>query len=96
MIAWTDWNPVCSGSCPRVEEAEQPGAPVRLEPDGGDAEEEREAAGRHEHARGRARDHEDREQHHAQRDRRPEVGLQHQQAAERGGQEPDRLDELAE
>ena len=81
---------------PRVQEREEPRAPVRLEPDRGRAE----RAGDHERgaqrARRRAGDEQHAGEHHEQRDRRAHVGLEDQQTAEERRERADRPPELAQ
>ena len=85
-----------SGSCPRVEEAEQPRAPVRLDPDRGEPAERRDRGRGAERPAGHAGDDEHAADHQQQRDRRAEVGLDHDQRGEEARDHADGLPELAE
>src|SRR6478672_5086517 len=81
---------------PRVEEAEQARAPVRLEPDGEQAERADDPETEAERAAGRAGHEQHRRKHHDDGDRGPEIGLDEDQPAEDQRDEPDRSPELGE
>src|SRR6185436_3062247 len=81
---------------PRVEEAEQARAAVRLEPDGEQAERGDDPEAGTERPARRARDEQHRGKHHDDRNRGSEVGLDQDQPAEDERDEADRAPELGE
>ena len=97
IVAWTIWKPGALRVPPRVEEAEDARAAVRLDPD---RERARAPSARSDAIAssriGHAGDEEDREHHPAERDRRSEVGLDDDQPAEERREQAERLHELAE
>jgi len=81
---------------PRVEEAEEPGAPVGLDPDGGEGEEAEERPGPGEEPHRHAGDDEHRADHDHDGDDGAEVGLDEDQRAGGPDDDPERPEELAE
>ena len=74
------------GVLPRIEEAEDARAPVRLEPDRQQAERDDDAGARRQGRAGRPRDDQDRKQDEDERDRGAEVRLGEDQDAEHAEQ----------
>src|SRR5439155_21358595 len=81
---------------PRVEEAEDSGAAVRLEPDRKQADDRSEREPAAENADRSAGHEQHSGQHQDEHDRRAEIGLGEQEHAEDAGQEADRTPELLE
>jgi hypothetical protein len=89
-------EPGALGVLPRVEEAQQARAPVRLHVDRGGARRERERRRERVEAERDPRDEEDPGDHQRERDRGPEVGRDDDQRAEERHDDADRLEQLAE
>ena len=94
MIACSVWKPAPCASCHGCEEAEQARAAIRLEPDRGEPERDRDRPAGGEDPQRHSGHDEDRAEDDPDRDHGPEVGLEQDQAREEPGRDPDRPREL--
>ena len=84
IIAWTVWNPAPCASCHGLRKLKKRARRYGSMPDRGEAERERRSrCATSEHAQLRPGDEQDRDDHHHDRDRRAEVGLEDDQRGER-------------